>query len=301
MNSDSPQHWREQKEQSNKFMLSLLYWFALHSPRIFLSPILIATALFFTIFKKHSVNTSKDYWQHLEGHPPSFFKVTRHFYHFAQVSIDRLYFLSGRYKQFRVDTEGKDLFTEKSGGLLLVSHIGSFDSMRVLAKQESNLDIYILMDRQHNAKAMQLIERLSPEMANKIIDVAQPPSQLALHLDELIKQGAYIGIMGDRVGRNETHTLCDFLGQPAQLPLGPWQLAATLKVPVIMCTGLYHGNKHYSLHFELLYEGHKITRKERHKVLHELAQKYAQRLEHYIKLAPYNWFNFYNFWSNERT
>ena len=27
-----------------------------------------------------------------------------------------------------------------------------------------------------------------------------------------------------------------------------------------------------------------------------LAIAYAQRLEHYARAAPYNWFNFYDFW-----
>jgi predicted LPLAT superfamily acyltransferase len=25
-------------------------------------------------------------------------------------------------------------------------------------------------------------------------------------------------------------------------------------------------------------------------------QRYVERLEHYVRLAPYNWFNFYPFW-----
>jgi len=25
-------------------------------------------------------------------------------------------------------------------------------------------------------------------------------------------------------------------------------------------------------------------------------QRYVARLEHYARLAPYNWFNFYSFW-----
>jgi predicted LPLAT superfamily acyltransferase len=26
-------------------------------------------------------------------------------------------------------------------------------------------------------------------------------------------------------------------------------------------------------------------------------QRYAERLEHYTRIAPYNWFNFYPFWN----
>jgi len=25
-------------------------------------------------------------------------------------------------------------------------------------------------------------------------------------------------------------------------------------------------------------------------------RRYAERLEHYCRIAPYNWFNFYDFW-----
>jgi predicted LPLAT superfamily acyltransferase len=27
-----------------------------------------------------------------------------------------------------------------------------------------------------------------------------------------------------------------------------------------------------------------------------LLLRYVERLEHYCRLAPYNWFNFYDFW-----
>ncbi len=31
--------------------------------------------------------------------------------------------------------------------------------------------------------------------------------------------------------------------------------------------------------------------------IEETMHLYAQRLEHYCRQAPYNWFNFYDFWS----
>ena len=30
-----------------------------------------------------------------------------------------------------------------------------------------------------------------------------------------------------------------------------------------------------------------------------MAQRYADRLEHYTRLAPDNWFNFYDFWGED--
>jgi len=31
-------------------------------------------------------------------------------------------------------------------------------------------------------------------------------------------------------------------------------------------------------------------------VMKQAVQKYVERLEHYCRLAPYNWFNFYDYW-----
>ena len=39
-----------------------------------------------------------------------------------------------------------------------------------------------------------------------------------------------------------------------------------------------------------------MPRAERDAAIKQLAQRYAKRLEYYAHLAPYNWFNFYDFW-----
>src|SRR5690606_5156948 len=90
----------------------------------------------------------------------------------------------------------------------------------------------------------------------------------------------------------------DFLGKPAQFPTGPWQIAAALKVPVVLCFGLYRGGNRYELHFEVFAETLRVERANREASLNAIIQRYADRLAHYTRGAPYNWFNFYDFWQN---
>jgi predicted LPLAT superfamily acyltransferase len=68
-------------------------------------------------------------------------------------------------------------------------------------------------------------------------------------------------------------------------------------VPVVLAFGLYHGRAHYSLAFETYSEGLEVSRRNRAACLGALIRGYAERLEHYARLAPYNWFNFYDFWN----
>ena len=68
----------------------------------------------------------------------------------------------------------------------------------------------------------------------------------------------------------------DFLGGRARLPVGPWQLAHALQVPVILGFGVYHGGNRYTAHFELFAESLRLPRENREAAIIECAQRYAQ-------------------------
>ena len=61
--------------------------------------------------------------------------------------------------------------------------------------------------------------------------------------------------------------------------------------------GLYEEPNRYALYCEPFAERVVLPRASRADALAAYAARYAARLEHYCRLAPYNWFNFYDFWS----
>ncbi|MCB1576781.1 MAG: acyltransferase, partial [Xanthomonadales bacterium] len=65
--------------------------------------------------------------------------------------------------------------------------------------------------------------------------------------------------------------------------------------------GLYRGGRSYDLVFETLAEQLDLPRRGREAELRAFVQRYAQRLEHYVRAYPYNWFNFYDFWKTDST
>jgi len=87
-----------------------------------------------------------------------------------------------------------------------------------------------------------------------------------------------------------------FFGRDAAFPQGPLLLAQSLRVPAMLFVGLYEGGARYTVRFEPLCEAYTGDRTLRAAWVRESVQRYADRLEHLCRLAPYNWFNFYDFW-----
>ena len=73
-------------------------------------------------------------------------------------------------------------------------------------------------------------------------------------------------------------------------------MAAMLRRPVFFMSGVYLGGNRYELHFELLADFSTTDRNERDAAMAQAMQAYADRLGDFCRRAPYNWFNFFDFW-----
>src|SRR5690606_31954510 len=111
-------------------------------------------------------------------------------------------------------------------------------------------------------------------------------------------KGALVALLVDRTQPGEASVAVPFLGADAHFPSAPWLLASVLQVPVVLAFGLYRGGNRYDLAFEPFSDGVAVPRRERAAVVPSLIRRYAERLEHHVRDAPYNWFNFYDFWGD---
>src|SRR5690606_32110861 len=77
------------------------------------------------------------------------------------------------------------------------------------------------------------------------------------------QEGAMIALLVDRAQPGEAVERVPFLGEPAAFPVAPWQIAAVLRIPVMLAFGLYRGGNRYDLVFEPFSEGIDVPRRER--------------------------------------
>ena len=284
-------------------MLRLLLWIALGLGRHVARALLLPTVAYFLLTGGASKISSRLYLRRVLNREPTLTDLAKHFHTFASISLDRFFFLAGNQRQFEVVVDRPqavyDLSVQHRGCLLLLAHVGSFEVLRNIAVDQRSLPLRMLIDLEVNRRFISVVKQLHPDFATRVIDASQPGPALVLSLKEALEQGAMVGMMADRARANERGVSVDFLGSKARLPAGPWILAGTLGVPVILAFGLYRGGKRYDVHFELFADKIALPRATREQALKDCAQAFATRLEHHVKSAPYNWFNFYDYWADE--
>jgi predicted LPLAT superfamily acyltransferase len=290
--------WSALPERGTLASLRLLAWIATHIGRWAGRLLLYPITSYFVITASAARRTSYEYLKQVRGNSAHWWHVCRHFHCFAATILDRLYLLRGEFQRFEVKLHGKELLHQRmeagKGCILLGSHLGSFEVLRALGVMQRNFPLKVLMDPTHNQNITRLLDALNPVIANTVI--APDRADTLLTVKESLEAGFFVGTLGDRVSRDEKTTRCRFLGRPAAFPVGPIVLAAMTHCPVILFFGLYRGGNRYEIYFENFADEIILSRDRRAEEIQLWMQRYSERLEHYARVAPYNWFNFYPFW-----
>ena len=301
----SDPHWTQRPEGGGRFAIWLIRGIVLRLGRPLGRLLLYPITLYFLLRRSSERRASLAYLRRVFGRPPPLLEGARHVHCFAATILDRPLLLTDRVDRFDITVHDVDVVHEcmaqGQGVLLLGAHLGSFEVLRVLSLQRPDTRVAVLLERSQNLAMTQLLEELNPRLAASVIDLGMPSTELMLRIKEEAEQGALIGVLGDRRRAGEPGLPVPFFGDPAWFPVAPYLMASVLKLPVCLCFGLYKGGRRYDLHFELFAERIQLPRAGRQAALEGYVQRYASRLQHYAGQAPYNWFNFYDFWIDDAT
>ncbi len=294
------QQWLDRPEAGSAFGYRLMATFARLCGRKAARLVLFPITVFFLLRRGPERRAARKYLELALGRKPTLLDIAKQFYCFAAVILDRLFLLSESFKRFDIQVHGLDelraQWAKQQGVLVFGSHLGSFDALRVLGTIRKDVKVRVVLDTEQNPALTRFLNTFNPELARSIINARQDGTVTALAIKEALDEASLVTLLVDRARPGNQVTLVDFLGKQAPFPTGPWQIAAALKVPVVLCFGLYKGGNRYELHFEVFAETLRVERTDREASLNAILQRYADRLAHYARGAPYNWFNFYDFW-----
>lgn len=299
--------WHRAPERSNLLTLRLMAWIAVHLGRQVARWILHPITLYFFCFAPKPRRQSARYLARLFGRPARWHEVYRHLHSFAAVVLDRVWFVRGRTEVFDVQMHGAELvdaaLAEGRGALLLGAHLGSFEALHATGESRPGMRVAMVM-YPDNARLIQgVLRALAPQAALEVIGIGRPGSTLAIR--DWLDGGGLAGLLGDRFlddpGGRAGLTTLPFLGRPAPFDAGPLRLALLLRRRVIFMVALYRGGRRYDVRFATLadFRDPPADPAARQQLVHAALQAYVAHLEALCREAPYNWFNFHDFWRED--
>ena len=295
--SPAAQDWKQRPERSFAPVVRFMVWLSLALGRPASRLVLYLIAAYFVVFAPTAKRASKDYLRRVLGREATVRDGFRHVLGFASVVHDRVYWLRGRSDLFQVAISGADqldeLMDSGRGIVFLGAHFGSFEALRALGERHT-LDVRMLMYPDNARHVTAALAAINPDMLDRIITLGQPDSILRVR-DHLAGGGA-VGILGDRALGDDKSRPVPFLGDDALFPTGPLRLAAMLRAPVVFMAGAYLGGNRYHLSFEPVVDFAEVPVDQREAQVNQALAQYVGLLERHCCEAPYNWFNFYDFW-----
>ena len=283
-------NWATQQERGSVWMIRGIVWLALRLGRGAMRALLLPICLYFVLVPSHWQRASRLYLPRVLGRDARFIDGWRHCHSFASCLLDRVYLLNNQTDRLELTVHGAELITDLRatgrGLLLFGAHLGSFEVARAAGRTMADLPISLLMYEDNARKTGAVLNAINPALGLEIIPLGRPGAMLAVR--DRLEDGHLVGVLADRGLSEDRRVQLPFLGAPAWFPEGPFRMAALLHQPVVLMFGIYRGGARYDIVFEAMGEPEDVA---------SAMRRYAARLEHHCRDAPYNWFNFYDFWS----
>ena len=291
--------WMQRKERGSSALLVFMTKLSLFLGRRLSRPILYPIALYFLVAVRPARKASRDYLTRCLGRPASLLDCYKHIFAFTTTIHDRVYLLNEQIDIFNIQHIGTTALhndNAKQGLFLFGAHLGSFEVLHSFARSNPDIDIFMAMFPENARQINRVMASINPHASQNIIPLGQLDA--TLKINEKLKDGALVGVLADRASSADKYERFSFLGRDADFPTGPFRMALMLRHPIYFMTGLYRGGNRYEIHFEVIEDFSQPLASDRNAALRHVMARYVATLERYCIAAPFNWFNFFDFWEN---
>jgi predicted LPLAT superfamily acyltransferase len=280
----------------NWFFIQLIRWGGVWLAYFWL----LFVAAYFTFAKGMAYRASAEYLERIYG-PSSWTRrmllVYRHFLAHGVTLVDRAAVLMGR-SQIECVFEGEELFMphlEKGQGMILVgAHVGCWElGGHFLGR--FGVPVNVVVIQREVASIQRLLDSVAQERRFRILTADDNPLR-SVPILAALRRGEVVALLGDRsFGGDDVEV--DFLGGKARLPVGPYRLAAASGAPVFHVFVFRERIKAYRF---VAFGPESLSREELRSnpdAVRSRVCQYAARLEAVVRRHPYQWANFFPYWS----
>lgn len=232
--------------------------------------------------------------------------VYRHFYRFGQCLLDKIDSWQGGINlgEEAVFAPGaEEVLNElNTGHVMMISHLGDIELCRALVTRGQIRKVTALVFTGNARRFEAIMKEFAPQSPVNLMALQEVGLDLAVKVDELIKEGQIAAIAADRLAVTRKASAADrvsivpFMGQDAPFAQGPWILSSLLHCPISAMFALKEQGRTLIYAYKLCDEL-QLDRRNRSEGLETAIRSYAQILENLALEHPLEWFNFYDFWA----
>lgn len=216
-----------------------------------------------------------------------------HYYNFGKVLIDKLALNAGMTDRYSFSFENYQRFLSiingGDGAVLIGAHVGNWQAgASFFGKYGKKMHI-VMFDAEHE-KIKKHLEKNTTDRNFNVISTNGDSIDAIVQMKIALNNGDYVGFDGDRFVEGAASMEKNFMGGKILLPKGPFLIAQKCKVPVVFYFALREKDMSYKFYF-IEYKA------ENNYSASDIADNYLTVLESVIKRYPYQWFNFFKYWT----
>jgi len=225
----------------------------------------------------------------------------KQFQNFTSVYLDRYRF--HEVGDISYTNEGwehiENALDRKTGGIILMSHLGNWEIAAYLMKQKSEQTPLILFMGQRAKAHIESLQKEDLRRSGIRIVAAEKNWGTSFDLLEglrFIQAGGLVSMTGDQIWDSSQRAVSvSMLGHEVRLPETPHLLAMLSGAPLIVFFSRRTGKKRYHLKMSEPQYIEKAPRRHRTEAIRKSAQGYADLLEAHLRCNPFEWYHFEQF------
>lgn len=222
--------------------------------------------------------------------------LLKNYYRLGQVLVDKVaigngmmdnyHFKFSRYQEFL------NLLDSGQGAIIIGAHVGNWEIGTPFFNDYAKKMNVVMYDAEYQ-NIKEILKKNGQRQPYKIIPVNEDSLAHIFKIAEALDNKEYVCFQGDRYLNADKLLTCKFMGQEASFPVGPFLLAAQMKVPTVFYFAMREARQTYHFHFIPAEETVRAKGKRTEQLLLE---QYVNALENILEQYPEQWFNYYPFW-----
>lgn len=222
------------------------------------------------------------------------------YYTFGQCLIDKIAIGQGQAGLFTFATEGEEqirsLFRHGDEGrsvaaVFVSGHVGSWEAATPLfARFGRRMNVTIFDNEREDVR--RVIEREQKGRPFCLIPLRRDGLESVMEIKAALDRGEFVCFMGDRFMTGASVSRLPFMGREACFPNGPFDICASMRVPMAFFFVVREPRRTYRAHFTVLPRDAAGRADPR-----AMQEAYVAALEQIVRRHPRQWFNFYDFFN----